>query len=149
MAFYVGSNLIKNVNVAIDDITRISLQEKTISPTNTQQSITADDNYDGLSKVTVNAVSLQSKSISPTKAQQIVTMDNDYNGLSQVTVNAIPDEYIITTNANASANDIIENKTAYVNGSKITGTLVIQKYYTGSTTPSQSLGKNGDIYLQK
>lgn len=30
----------------------------------------------------------------------------------------------------------------------VQGTVVIQKYYTGSSTPSSSLGANGDIYLQ-
>lgn len=33
-------------------------------------------------------------------------------------------------------------------GSKITGNLNVQKYYTGSTAPSSSLGNDGDIYLQ-
>jgi len=33
-------------------------------------------------------------------------------------------------------------------GAQIEGTLVVQKYYTGSTTPSSSLGNNGDIYLK-
>ena len=30
----------------------------------------------------------------------------------------------------------------------VTGTVVIQHYYTGSSAPSSSLGDNGDIYLQ-
>ena len=30
----------------------------------------------------------------------------------------------------------------------VTGNVVIQHYYTGSSTPSSSLGDNGDIYLQ-
>lgn len=29
----------------------------------------------------------------------------------------------------------------------VSGSVVIQKYYTGSATPSSSLGNNGDIYL--
>lgn len=33
-------------------------------------------------------------------------------------------------------------------GAPITGTLVTQNFYTGSTAPSVSLGNNGDIYLQ-
>lgn len=31
----------------------------------------------------------------------------------------------------------------------VQGTVVVQNYYTGSSTPSSSLGQNGDIYLQQ
>lgn len=33
-------------------------------------------------------------------------------------------------------------------GQTISGAVVIQHYYTGSGTPSSSLGENGDIYLE-
>ena len=42
------------------------------------------------------------------------------------------------------------NGVTYVDkaGNKGTGNVVIQKYYTGSTTPASSLGSNGDLYLK-
>lgn len=64
----------------------------------------------------------QAKTVTPTKSVQTVAPDSGYTHLSQVTVNPIPDEYITTTDANAVAGDIINGKTAYVNGKKVTGT---------------------------
>ena len=55
---------------------------------------------------------------------------------------------LIASGTNALANEIISGKVAYVGNSNVTGTLVVEDYYTGSGTPPSSLGDNGDVYLQ-
>lgn len=70
-----------------------------------------------------------------------------YDALSQVTVNAIPSNYVDTSSATAAATDILSGATAFVNGSLVTGSLVVNSFYTGSGAPSSSLGNDGDIYF--
>lgn len=96
---------------------------------------------------TLSLTTQAAKTVTPTKSSQTAVAASRYT-TGAVTVAAIPSEYITTTDANAAASDIVDGQTAYVNGSKITGNLVIQKYYTGSTMPASSLGNNGDLYLK-
>jgi hypothetical protein len=65
---------------------------------------------------------LEEKSVTPTKAAQVVTPTAG-KVLSKVTVGAIPDNYIDTSDADAVAANILEDKTAYVAGAKVTGTM--------------------------
>ena len=60
------------------------------------------------------------------------------------------------TTTNLSASNIISGVTIKVGDSSdddcvasVTGNVTFQKYYTGSSVPSSSLGNNGDIYLQE
>lgn len=65
---------------------------------------------------------LETKTITPTKSAQDITPTTG-KVLSKVTVAAIPDNYVDTSDADAVAANILDNKTAYVKGSKVEGTM--------------------------
>lgn len=196
-----------NVNVVGD---AFDIQSKSVTPTESEQIVTPDAGYDGLSSVTVGAISStyvgsgitrkSAATITPSTSAQIAVSAGTYV-TGNITVAAIPNNYVDTSDATAAASDIIQNKTAYIKGKKVTGTMpskgaatitptttnqtinagqylsgaqtikgdgnlvpeniisgksifgvsgsvVIQKYYTGTSDPSSSLGNDGDIYLK-
>lgn len=54
-----------------------------------------------------------------------------------------------TSDANVTEDKMLAGATGYgAAGSKITGTVTVVHYYTGSGAPSASLGEDGDIYLE-
>lgn len=90
----------------------------------------------------------QSKTVYATSSQQVVQADSGYDALKKVTIPAV-------TTTNLSASNILSGVTIQVGDAadsdriaSVTGNVVLQNYYTGSSAPSSSLGSNGDLYLQ-
>lgn len=56
---------------------------------------------------------------------------------------------INTSDATATASDVLSGKTFYANNEKKSGNLIVSNIYTVSTNkvPDGSLGKDGDLYL--
>lgn len=128
----------------------------TITPSETSQTAVNAGKYT-TGAVTVAAISSTyvgsgvtrqaAKTVTPTKSSQQAVASGVYT-TGAVTVAAIPADYITTTDATATASQINSGATAYVNGTKVTGTQVIKKYYTGTSDPSASQYNDGDIYLK-
>lgn len=75
--------------------------------------------HSGTGKV---SVTVETKSVTPTKAAQDI-VPSAGKLLSKVTVAAIPDEFVDTSDADAAAANILDGKTAFVDGEKITGSM--------------------------
>lgn len=93
---------------------------KTLDASSDNQTYTVPAGYhDGKGSV---KIALETKTATPTKSAQDITPTAG-KVLSKVTVNAIPANYIDTTDADAVAANILIDKTAYVDGAKVTGTM--------------------------
>lgn len=102
----------------------------TLDTTTTSYTIPAGY-HNGSGKV---SISTETKSVTPTKSAQSITPTAG-KVLSSVSVAAIPADYITTTDADAIAANILSGKTAYVNGSKITGTMPNYSSMAGGAHP--------------
>ena len=147
------------------------MQSKSISPSTSIQTVTADSGYDGLSDVTVDAMptgALGTPTVnastgvvtasvatsgyldtSATKTLQLTTKSSATitPGTTDQTIAAgqyLTGTQTISGDANLVAENIISGKSIF----GVSGSVVTQKYYTGTTEPSSSLGNDGDIYLK-
>ena len=139
-----GKYLEDDITITANSTTNpISLQTKTVSPTESQQTVSADSNYDGLSSVTVNAISSTyvgsgvtkkaAATYTPTTTAQTISAGQYLQGAQT-----------IAGDSNLVSNNIASGVSIF----GVQGSLSFVNYYTGSSAPSNSLGSNGDIYLQ-
>lgn len=117
-----------------------TLQEKTVAPTTTQQIVTADSGKDGLSKVTVNAVT--------SSIDSSITAENIKKDVTILGVTGTLESGgggIDTSDATATADDILAGKTAYINGVKVDGTIEVYEgenfeFWIGGTSFYSAIG---------
>lgn len=138
MSLYLGSSSINNVAVTFTNPDATSLATPSISVSSTGL-ITASVTQ------TAGYVSAETKSATKqltTKGAETITP-----GASDKTIASgqyLTGVQTIKGDANLVAGNIISGKSIF----GVSGNVVIQKYYTGSTEPASSLGSNGDIYLK-
>lgn len=128
----VGENdTFRSYATKIGNISTLKGQTKTVNPSTVQQVITPDTGYNALTQVTLNPVT--------NAIDANITAGNIKKDVTILGVTGTLESGTDTSDATATAGDILLNKTAYVNGQKLTGTVGTESKTVKSTTSSQTI----------
>lgn len=131
-------SIISEYDVNVIPAYEISLQSKTASSNGV---VTADEEYDGLEKVTVNVTPyLQNKTATPSESAQTISADGLYDGLSSVTVAAIATE-IKSVSPASSAQDVTPTSGKYLKKVTVEAVATETKSVTQNGTYTPTSGK--------
>ena len=141
----IDSNIVsENIRKGIDilgvkgELTELKGQSKTVAPSTTLQTILPDEGYNGLTSIVVEPVT--------ETIDEDLKADNIKTGLNILGVDGT-----FTSDANATENDILQDKTAYVNGDKIIGSYIPLDTSDATATaddiinPKTAYVKNGKV----
>lgn len=109
------------------------IESKTYTPSTSDQTIAAESYLIGAQII---------------KGDANLTAENIAKDVTIFGITGTHESGIDTSDATAEASDIAKDKTAYVNGQKITGTVEYQNFYTGTDIPASTLGEDGDLYFK-
>lgn len=140
-AGYISAGTAGNSSVSLT-ATVATQGARIISPSTTDEIITSGTYLTG--NMTVKAVQISGLTAANIKSGVTVKVGDELDDDCVATITGT-----FTSDATATTHSIVSGDTAYVDGRLITGDLVINNYYTGSSAPSSSLGSNGDIYIQQ
>lgn len=140
-----GNAILEVVGTAIE----LKGQTKTVTPTTNLQTIIPDENYNGLTSVEVSAVT--------SDIDENIKAENIKSGVEILGVTGTLESGtgVDTSDATATADDIVSPKTAYVNGEKVEGTIKLidvqdpNSYYGIGDEPTVFMDDNSITFYDR